>query len=96
MSKQINSLNRYLRDRRKQLGMSQADIAKELGYSSPQFVSNWERGLVSPPLTSLARLMQILKVPRQTMIDLILEDTRKELDDHLPAGSASRGSANAG
>ena len=96
MSKHVNSLNKYLRDRRKELHLSQADLAKELGYSSPQFVSNWERGLVSPPLASLARLMELLKIPRQTVIDLILEDTRKELDAHLPAAATDKGSAQVG
>lgn len=87
MSKPINQLNRYLKNRRKELGLSQADVSRKLGYSSPQFVSNWERGLVSPPLSSLPKLMVLLQIPRETLIELVLADTRTELDSHLPANS---------
>lgn len=96
MGKKINLLNQHLKNRRKELGLSQAEVAKELGYSSPQFVSNWERGLVSPPLTSLPRLMLLLNIPRETIIDLILADTRNQLDNHLPTSTAQGASARIG
>lgn len=93
MPKSLNQLNRYLKNRRKELGLSQADVSKELGYSSPQFVSNWERGLVSPPLSSLPKLMVLLKIPRETLIELVLADTRNELDSRLPTSNKFSASA---
>lgn len=42
-------------------GLKQKDVAKELGYSSPQFISNWERGISSPPVKTIKRLASLYK-----------------------------------
>jgi transcriptional regulator with XRE-family HTH domain len=44
---------------RKKLGISQADIAKELGVS-PNSVSKWETGKTMPDLKHAIRLSEIL------------------------------------
>ena len=48
-------LGLYFRDMRKKAGLSQLEVSKRLGYGSAQFVSNWERGLASPPIRRCAR-----------------------------------------
>lgn len=50
-------------------GLSQGKVAKILGYSSPQFVSNWERGLSDPPLDTFAKLAEIYSVSLETLLN---------------------------
>ncbi len=79
----MRSLNDYLRQKRVDSGLSQLDVARELGYSSPQFVSNWERGLVSPPLETIAVLVDLYKIPSSEVVSKILDETRDYLEANL-------------
>jgi transcriptional regulator with XRE-family HTH domain len=82
-------------DRRKRLGiflakarkaakLSQRDAAVSLGYSSTQFISNWERGLSSPPISSLHALAKIYEISAERLYEEILDynlnKVREELD----------------
>lgn len=51
--------------------LTQKQIADELGYGTAQFVSNWERGISEPPLTSIVALAKILGTGRNALIDMI-------------------------
>ena len=92
----MRTLSSYLKEKRMERGLSQLDVAKVLGYSSPQFVSNWERGLVSPPLETVAVLIELYKVPPNEVIEYILKETRTYLEAHLKPkkkkGAANKGS----
>jgi transcriptional regulator with XRE-family HTH domain len=79
----MRTLNDYLKQKRLDSGLSQLDVAKVLGYSSPQFVSNWERGLVSPPLETIAVLIDLYKIPTGEVINRIVEETRDYLESSL-------------
>ncbi len=79
----MRTLNDYLRQKRVDSGLSQLDVARELGYSSPQFVSNWERGLVSPPLETIAVLIDLYKITSSEVISKILDETRDYLESNL-------------
>lgn len=79
----MRTMNDYLRQKRLDSGLSQLDVARELGYSSPQFVSNWERGLVSPPLETISVLIDLYKISPSEVIDRILEETREHLEANL-------------
>ena len=76
----------FLRDKRIEAGHSQMDIAKKLGYTSAQFVSNWERGLSSPPIHTLRKLSELYQIPPdmlfeitlKTMISQVTVDLRKK------------------
>ncbi len=79
----MRSLSDYLKQKRLASGLSQLDVAKVLGYSSPQFVSNWERGLVSPPLETIAVLIDLYKIPPNDVINRIMAETKEYLESHL-------------
>lgn len=70
-------LGSYLRKSRKQAGLSQGDVAKELGYATPQFVSNFERGLCAPPLPKLKILIKLFKLSQDEVIGLMLSQQEK-------------------
>lgn len=86
----MRTMNEYLRQKRLESGLSQLDVARELGYSSPQFVSNWERGLVSPPLETISVLIDLYKISPSEVIDRILEETRVHLQASLSKKGAKK------
>ena len=88
--KKRGGLAEYLKERRMQAGLTQSEVAKKLGYSSPQFVSNWERGLANPPIFVLRDLTKMYKVPVDQMFDLIVEDFKLELQREFSASRSRR------
>lgn len=63
------SLNEYVRAKRLEKGLSQKQLAKKLGYTSPQYVANWEAGRASVPYPQLRALIRILGLaPRQIVV----------------------------
>jgi len=91
MKFELNNLSDYLREKRIASGLSQLDVAKRLGYSSPQFVSNWERGVVSPPLETIAVLLDLYKIPKNEIIERILSDTKNYLESNLKKKKKGKG-----
>ncbi len=68
------SLGNYLKRRRIEIGMTQSEVASNLGYSSPQFISNFERGLCAPPLKNLKTLVNLYKIPKEEIISLMMKE----------------------
>ncbi len=80
----------YLKERREVAGLSQSEVARALGYSSPQFVSNFERGLCSPPLPALKKICELYKLVKKDLLERILRQEREYLEDYLGIGSGVR------
>jgi transcriptional regulator with XRE-family HTH domain len=72
------NLGSYLREQRIASGFMQIEIAKILNYTSSQFVSNWERGQSAPPNKDLQRLIKLLKLNRETLVELMVADAKAE------------------
>ena len=85
-------LARFLRSRRIEKGLTQVEIAKELGYSS-QFAANWERGVSRPPHKVLRKYMLLLGASKSQIILVYLQDLEKELKEVL-RGKAKEETAN--
>ena len=66
-------LGDFLRKCRDFQGMTQRYVADQLGYSTPQFISNWERGLASPPPEVLPAIIKIYDIPPLKLVDAIHE-----------------------
>jgi transcriptional regulator with XRE-family HTH domain len=79
-------LGTYLKDVREDANLTQADVSHKLGYTSPQFISNIERGISVVPLKTLARMVNLYKVNPETVVKIILESQRKLLRDKLMRG----------
>lgn len=65
----------YIKTKRLEAGLSQKDVSDHFGYSTPQFISNWERGISTPPMKTLKKLAQLYKTPAEDMFDCLLQDT---------------------
>lgn len=79
-------LGTYLKDVREQANLTQADVSAKLGYTSPQFISNIERGISVAPLKTLARMVSLYKVNPESVVKIILESQRKLLREKLTRG----------
>lgn len=55
-------INEFLSKKRISEGKSQGELAKFLGYNSPQFVSNWERNTAFPPSHQLRLISKYLNI----------------------------------
>jgi transcriptional regulator with XRE-family HTH domain len=70
----------YLADKRLKRNITQLELSRKLGYTSPQFISNWERGLSSPPLAIMGQLCDILKISKRDMADLLMKEYKNRVD----------------
>lgn len=73
----------YLRLLRSSAGLSQGDVAKTMGYSSAQFVSNWERGLSVPPASAFEQLAKAFKIPYDELAAKFIAFSLKNFETEL-------------
>ena len=79
-------LGKYLRQKREELKITQGEIAKKLGYSSSQFISNWERDVCGPPvhdMKKIKKLIKMLQVEPSDYIERVLIEERRRLEKGL-------------
>lgn len=57
----FKEIGSYLREKRIKNKLTQVQVAKELNYTS-QFIANWERGVSSPPLDALRKIIDIYNI----------------------------------
>jgi transcriptional regulator with XRE-family HTH domain len=76
-------LAEYLKKARTSAGLSQKEVAAILGYKSSQFVSNWERGLSSPPVATLRRLCSLYRTSENEMFEMIRDIAVRQLEKDL-------------
>lgn len=69
----------YLSSMRAQAGLTQREVADALGYSSGQYVSNFERGIAVPPLNKLNLMVKMYGLSVEHLCELIVEAERKRL-----------------
>lgn len=67
------TIGSFIRENRIKQGLTQNDIAKYLGLSTYQHISNIERDLVTPSLKSVSKMSKILKVDSIKLENMILE-----------------------
>ncbi len=69
------SVSEYIKQARLKAGLTQAALAKTLGYK-PQFIANWERGASSPPVHILAKLVKALGLNPDDLVKLLVEESK--------------------
>lgn len=73
----------FLKSKREGCGLTQIEVAKKLGYSSPQFISNWERSLSTPPMNKLKKLGEMYNVTGDEIFEVLLQETLKKVEHEL-------------
>lgn len=76
-------IGKYLKEKRVAKGLSQGDVAKKLGYTTSQFISNWERGESNPPLNTLRKIAEVYEISPDELFDFVLKATIAEVTEDL-------------
>lgn len=87
--RRYEDVGEYLQKARQKCGLSQREVADTLGYSSAQFISNFERGIAVPPLKKLRVLVKMYKLSVPELMDKIL-GAEKRLMEAALEGRKSR------
>lgn len=64
---------------REKAGLTQRDVSDALGYSTPQFISNVERGRCRFPVQKLPKIKKLYRLSTDQVIDLFLSEERLSL-----------------
>lgn len=82
----------FLRKSRENQKLSQSEVSSHLGYSTPQFISNWERGVSQPPVVIIKTLAKLYKIDAEVLFNIILDEqieaTRKSLRQKFMSSSS--------
>lgn len=78
-------LGQVLKTAREKTDFTQADVSKKLGYTSPQFISNIERGISVAPIPTLAKMVRIYKINPVLVSKVILDSQELKLRKMLGA-----------
>lgn len=68
-------LGSYLKQHRAKANLSQAYVAHRLGYTTSQFISNWERGVSRPPINALKKLGVLYGISPEEVFNVCLQST---------------------
>ena len=72
-----DSAGEILKKARVSAGLTQRQVADHFNYGTPQFISNWERGVSQPPMTILKTLEGLYKRPLfEVLLFAAMEDLR--------------------
>lgn len=82
MNAPFGRLGGFLRDSRIAAGLSQTEVARALKFKQ-QFISNWERGIASPPLRTLKVIAHLYRVPLSVIQKHLLEDSIERVRSDL-------------
>jgi transcriptional regulator with XRE-family HTH domain len=78
MITQSNEVAKLMRERRRELKLSQRELSAAVGFSTKegQFISNVERGKCQFPVKFINKLANALDVSNETVIELMTNDYR--------------------
>lgn len=68
-----------IRTHRLKNNLSQGQLAKKLGYTTPQFVSNLERGLAQLPPRQVKKFARILQMDKKVLAIAVINDAAERL-----------------
>jgi len=88
LARRYTVLGDYLQKMRLESNLTQREVSEALGYSSAQFISNFERGIAVPPLKKLKVLVKMYGMPVDTVMEMILNAEREIMMSALRSKSA--------
>ena len=79
---EFSNLSKLLKEQRVKASFTQSEIAEALKVHV-QFVSNWERGQCAPPAHCFDKLIDILKVSRQKVVEAMVADAKSAIEERV-------------
>lgn len=83
LGKHTNHFGPFIRQRRRELSLTQREVAAALKVSAPEFVGMIESGLRKPNFERLPALAEVLQVPILEMIQMAFADVYPSLVGYL-------------
>lgn len=71
---------RLLRQNRERLNLSQIELARLLGYTKAQFLSNVERGKCALPPKLVRPVASLFSIPEEVVKDAVVRDIMERLE----------------
>lgn len=78
------------REYREKAGLTQREVSDALGYTTPQFISNVERGRCRFPVEKLPKLKRLYRLSNDQVVDMIMVDEKRGLLKHFKKWGKSR------
>lgn len=69
------------------MGLRQSDVAKKLGFTSSDRISEWEQGKTFPHVINLLKLSVIFNLLPHELYDQLLEEIKTEMKIENPSNS---------
>lgn len=76
---------------RERVGLTQKEVSDALGYTTPQFISNVERGRCRFPVGKLPKLKRLYRLSNDQVVDMIMVEEKRGLLRHFKRWGTSRG-----
>ncbi len=71
------------REFREKAGLTQREVSDALGYTTPQFISNVERGRCSFPVEKLPKLKRLYRLSNDQVVNMIMVEEKRDLLKHF-------------
>lgn len=81
-----DQIGKVLRRARLSAGYSQSDLAKALGYKTPQYISNYERGVCLPSLKVIGKIVRKLEMEeleQKSLIFAMMDNYRNKIEEAI-------------
>lgn len=69
--------------------ITQAELAEQLGFETPQFISLIERGLSKPPLKLIGQVIPILGLNEKLITKMLLDHEENKIKEGLAEGKSA-------
>lgn len=74
----MSSIGNLIRSKRTEKGVSLSGLGNHLGYT-PQFISNWERGVSNPPLEKIRPICEYIGISIKEAKEALINDYKERL-----------------
>lgn len=72
-------LGEFLRKSRMRAGKSQKEVSEYFGFSTAQFISNWERGQSKPPFYLVPKIASLYDIEQKEIYKIMFEFDKMKL-----------------
>lgn len=82
LKQHFSKLGEFLKAKREEKNLTQIDVADACQCKS-QFVSNWERGMCSPPWDILKKLLKLYNISERQIFNFLMKEYEQMIITNL-------------
>jgi transcriptional regulator with XRE-family HTH domain len=75
---------------REKAGLTQKEVSDALGYTTPQFISNVERGRCRFPVEKLPKLKRLYRLSNDQVVDMVMVEEKRGIARHFKVRGMTR------